>query len=232
MADYGKGTNGIDGPLSGPLSNPNNSPMLVGSYVNHLYYAVDGGVWSWDGSGWILHTSLKGDVGEQGPMGEQGPIGESGLGLKGFAGKMGNQGFQGTQGLRGLAGAAGVALSVPMLIIPRTSMIAGLNIDDNYITVDDNLSRYCIRGIEAAYGAELSEVAISYKLIKVSAKGIELELMRYHHLDNTKCISHVLTKYIDLDKGDSIYLTPVSLLDVQGSSAKGYSITLQLRQKS
>tara|TARA_B110000503_G_scaffold2686_1_gene3601 strand:+ start:1529 stop:2227 length:699 start_codon:yes stop_codon:yes gene_type:complete len=232
MANYGKGTNGIDGPLSGPLSNPNNGSQ-IGSYVNHLYYAVDGGVWSWDGSGWILHTSLKGDSGDRGHVGEQGPIGETGVaGLRGLAGSVGNQGFQGTQGLRGIPGAAGVSLSVPMLIVPRNVSIAGSIIDDTYITIDANLARYNIRGIQASYGAESSKVSISYKLIQVSETGIESEVMEYTHLNNTKCAYIALKKSISLNKGDSIYLMATNVLDLQESHAKGYSITLQLRQKS
>ena len=214
MANYGKGTNGIDGPLSGPLSNPNNGSQ-IGSYVNHLYYAVDGGVWSWDGSGWILHTSLKGDSGDRGHVGEQGPIGETGV-----------------AGLRGIPGAAGVSLSVPMLIVPRNVSIAGSIIDDTYITIDANLARYNIRGIQASYGAESSKVSISYKLIQVSETGIESEVMEYTHLNNTKCAYIALKKSISLNKGDSIYLIPTNVLDLQESHAKGYSITLQLRQKS
>ena len=36
MANYGKGTNGIDGPLSGPLSNPNNQPFFLSIFSPNM----------------------------------------------------------------------------------------------------------------------------------------------------------------------------------------------------
>ena len=228
MANYGKGTNGIDGPLSGPLSNPNNGSQ-IGSYVNHLYYAVDGGVWSWDGSGWILHTSLKGDSGDRGHVGEQGPIGEHGIaGLRGLAGPVGDQGFQGTQGLRGIPGAAGVSLSINIPIIPRNGSFSNHNIDDTYIVIDSNLARYNITGIHASYGSKSSDMAITYNLIQASTNEDVLGNIQYEHPINTKYTKHNLNKSISLNEGDTIYLTS----DTKQSNAKGYSITLQLRQKS
>jgi|TARA_B110000238_G_C15985833_1_gene378109 hypothetical protein len=220
-----------DGPLGGSLSNPNNGP-LVGSYLNQLYLAVDGGVWSWGSSRWISHTSIKGDSGDKGPVGEQGPIGVQGNpGLKGLSGPIGFQGLMGSQGLRGIPGAAGALLSIPMLITKRNRLIVDSAIDDAFIVIDDTLSRYNIRGIHASYGAKYSSVSISYKLIKVSANGVELEVMRYDHLSNTKSTNHGLLKSIALNKGDSIYLMPTNFLSLKESGARGYSITLQLKQK-
>tara|TARA_B110000114_G_scaffold127599_1_gene133630 strand:- start:2198 stop:2887 length:690 start_codon:yes stop_codon:yes gene_type:complete len=220
-----------DGPLGGSLSNPNNGP-LVGSYINQLYLAVDGGVWSWGSSSWISHTSLKGNTGNTGPVGEQGPIGVQGNpGLSGLSGPTGFQGFKGDQGLRGIPGAAGALLSIPMLIVNRNKLIVESAIDDNFIVIDDTLSRYNIRGIHASYGAKSASVPISYKLIKASRDGVELEVLRYDHLNNTKSTNHGLKKSIGLNKGDTIYLMPTDFLSLKESGARGYSITLQLKQK-
>lgn len=228
MSNYGKGTNGIDGPLSGSLHNPNNGSQ-IGSYINQLYYAVDGGVWSWDGSGWILHTSLKGATGDRGHVGEQGHIGEHGIvGLRGLAGPIGDQGFQGTQGLRGIPGAAGVSLSINMPIIPRNGLFSNHDVDSNYIVIDSNLARYSIAGIHASYGSKSSEIDITYNLIQTSKNNDMLGNIEYKHPTNTKYIKHNLNKSIVLNEGDTIYLTS----DTKQSNAKGYSITLQLRQKS
>lgn len=232
MANYGKGTNGIDGPLSGSLSNPNNGSQ-IGSYINHLYFAVDGGIWSWDGSGWISHGSLKGDMGDRGHIGEQGPIGAQGIsGLRGLAGPIGDQGFQGSQGLRGIPGAAGVSLSLSMPIVPRNVLFSDYQIDNAFIVVDSNLARYNIIGITASYGAVASNSSITYTLIQSSAKGEELANIQYEHPTNAKYINHLLNKSISLNAGDTLYLAPLNVLDISQLNAKGYSITIQLRQKS
>tara|TARA_R110002096_G_scaffold279062_1_gene473237 strand:+ start:729 stop:1415 length:687 start_codon:yes stop_codon:yes gene_type:complete len=228
MANYEKGTNGIDGPLSGSLSNPNNGSQ-VGSYINHLYYAVDGGVWNWDGTIWIFRTSLKGNVGARGHFGEQGPIGVQGTsGLRGLFGPIGDRGFQGSQGLRGIPGASGVSLSIPMILIPRNSSFSNHSIDDTYIVIDSNLARYNIAGIHASYGSISSDTSITYKLIQTSLNGEELGNIQYEHPIDTKYTKHNLNKSISLNEGDTIYL----ISDTKQSSARGYSITIQLRQKS